>query len=87
MDAATISGAAKKDGPAPRPALLLACWDGPESTLDAALAACGEPPLVLLEPWSGAGIPLRERAAALVRRPFRLDDLKQAVARLIRPDT
>lgn len=85
LDAATLQASTAKAGEKGRPALLLACWDGPEATLAEMLAACEEPPLILLESWTGSSPAMRERAASLVRRPFRLEELRSAVARLARP--
>jgi hypothetical protein len=84
LDAATIQASTGKAGGEGRPALLLACWDGPETVLAEMLAACKEPPLILLESWTGSSPSMQERAASLVRRPFRLEELKSAVARLTR---
>ncbi|EPR37410.1 Cobyrinic acid ac-diamide synthase [Desulfovibrio sp. X2] len=70
--------------PLPGPALLLACWDGPRETLEKFVRDHGEAPLVLMEGYPGSRAQKSaavQRAAAVVRRPFRIDELKRVIAR------
>lgn len=62
------------------PALAVACWDGPPTSLQAFADAVRGSPLLTLSGLGTDAAPCP--GAVVIRRPFRLDELRRTIARL-----